>query len=72
MAPQNGPVEVHFPDGGRLTITGDIDSVIEAVVHSNGGQSDVEEAIRHEAESQGLSCTATGGHDRTIVDVRDR
>ena len=64
-----GPVEVHLPDGGRVTITGDIEAVIDAVVHSNGGEAEVEEAIRHEAELHGLSCRATGRRNGTIVEV---
>ncbi len=72
MDGEHGPVEVHLPDGGRVTITGDIEAVIEAVVHAGGGQADVEDAIRREAEVQGLSCTATGGRDRTVMEIGDR
>jgi len=71
MAGDNGPVEVHLPDGGRVTITGEIEAVIEAVVHATGGEADVEEAIRREAELQGLRCTTTGRRDRTVVEVGD-
>jgi len=64
-------VEVHLPDGGRVIVTGSVDSVLDAVVHASGSEADVEDAIRHEAEEQGLSCTASSRGPRTLV-VGDR
>ena len=72
MDADSGPLEVHLPDGGRVTITGDVDAVIEAVVHASGGVSDVEEALRLEAEAQGLTCVASGRGPSTVVKVGDR
>jgi hypothetical protein len=67
MTGDNGPVEVHLPDGGHVIVTGSVDSVLEAVVHASGSESDVEDAIRHEAEEQGLSCTASTRRPRVLT-----
>jgi hypothetical protein len=64
-------VEVHLPDGGRVVVTGSIEAVLDAVVHASGSEADVEDAIRHEAEEQGLSCTTSTGSTRVLV-VGDR
>jgi hypothetical protein len=71
MAGDQGPVEVHLPDGGRVIVTGSVEAVLDAVVHATGTEADVEDAIRHEAEEQGLSCTASSGGPRVVV-VGDR
>jgi|KBSMisStandDraft_5_1062788.scaffolds.fasta_scaffold5447123_1 hypothetical protein len=60
MSDDNGPVEVHLPDGGRVVVSGSIDAVLEAVVHASGSEADVEAAIRDEAENLGMSCSASG------------
>jgi len=60
MADDNGPVEVHLPDGGRVLVSGSIDAVLQAVVHASGTEADVEAAIRAEAETLGISCSASG------------
>jgi len=60
MSDDNGPVEVHLPDGGRVLVSGSIDAVLEAVVHATGSEADVEAAIRDEAENLGMSCSASG------------
>jgi hypothetical protein len=67
MAGEQGPVEVHLPDGGRVIVTGSIEAVLHAVVHATGTEADVEDAIRQEAEEQGLSCTASNGGPRVLV-----
>jgi len=50
-----------------VIVTGSIDSVLDAVVHATGGESDVEEAIRLAAEEQGLSCTTSTHRPRVLV-----
>jgi hypothetical protein len=71
MTGEQGPVEVHLPDGGRIIVTGSVDSVLDAVVHASGSEADVEDAIRSQAEEQGLSCTTASGGPTVLV-VGDR
>jgi hypothetical protein len=68
MSGENGPVEVHLPDGGHLVVAGRIDDVLDALVHASGGEADLEAAIRDEAEAHGLSCSTSGtGHTTILV-----
>jgi hypothetical protein len=69
MSGENGPVEVHLPDGGHLLVAGRVDDVLEALVHASGNEADLEAAIRDEAEAQGLSCSTSGAGRATILVV---
>jgi len=67
MPGDNGPVEVHLPDGGRVIVSGSVDAVLDALVHASGTEADVEDAVRSEAEENGLSCTASGARPTVLV-----
>jgi hypothetical protein len=72
MTGESGPVEVHLPDGGRVAVTGEIDAVLDALVHASGSEADVQDAIREEAEAHGLSCSTAGSAGATILVVDRR
>ena len=75
--PDSGPIEVHLPDGGHLTLAfdgtdadlgSDGDDLIPTLLRTDGSERDVEQAIRAQASEMGLDCaTSTGRHSTSIV-----
>jgi hypothetical protein len=72
MVTEPRPIEVHLPDGGHLIVTGSVDDVLDAVVHTGDTAADAERAIRDQAEDHGLRCTSSSGGGTTTLVVSER
>ena len=74
----DGPIEVHLPDGGHVIVAIEdrtirrsavCDELIRTLVWTDGSEHDVERAIVAEAQALGLRCTTSSGHHSTIVAI---
>jgi hypothetical protein len=78
-APEDAPMEIDLPDGGRVIVTfadgetrtseGAI-AIAATMVSAAGREGELEDAITHEAELHGLAVTASGGRHPTTMLVR--
>ena len=78
QAEDDGPIEVHLPDGGHLIVAIEdhtirtsavCDELIRALVWTDGSEHDIERAVVAEAQALGLRCTTSSGHHSTIVAI---
>ena len=76
----DGPIEVHLPDGGHVIVAIEdrtircsavCDELIHTLVWTDGSEQDIERAIVAQAQALGLRCTTSSGHHSTIVAIAD-
>jgi hypothetical protein len=77
LRPAEAPMEVDFPDGGRLIVTfaddgaryGDgANDIATALIRVDGSESELERAVVDEAGRHGLRCSVSGSrHPTTVV-----
>ena len=81
LRPDETPMEVDLPDGGRLIVSFADDEarscegaseIAAALIRVDGSEGELERAVVDEAERHGLRCSVSGSRHPTTVVVQSR
>jgi hypothetical protein len=69
------PIEVHLADGGRVVVAfanarsrvQASDQLIDAILHAEGSEHDIERAIEDGIRALGLRCRCSTGRSPTVI-----
>jgi hypothetical protein len=74
-------IELHLPDGGHVILSiedavtrlgSDGDQLIDALIHTEGAERDVERAVTGTADRLDLRCVSSTSHHPTVIAIRRR
>jgi hypothetical protein len=79
LAGDGRPIELHLPDGGHLIVSiedrltrlsSDGDSLVDALLRTDGSEQEIEREIQAIADALGLRCLVSSTRHPTVVVLR--